>query len=144
MGAGHVAPQQVPPPMSRSSKARRDARRKDAPVRPIRRLGDTLRLQARLAEPGGDTLAAAAFRDGEWLLLLDGRTAARTDSAAMVLAMLRHIARRHPAGEAGLALRCSPQLRAAAADEAAAHGRTLPQHLDALEAERRERHAPVS
>ncbi|MCD9045618.1 hypothetical protein [Luteimonas sp. MHLX1A] len=130
--------------MSRFSKARRDARRKDEPARPIRRLGDPLRLQARLAEPGGETVAAAALRDGEWLLLLDGRTAARTDSAAMVLAMLRHIARRHATGEAGLQLRCSPQLRAAAADEAAAHARTLTEHLDALEAERQTRHVTVS
>ncbi|MCD9032025.1 hypothetical protein LDO32_09860 [Luteimonas sp. Y-2-2-4F] len=128
--------------MSRFSKARRDARRKADPARPVRRLGDALQVQARLTDDAGETVAAAALRDGEWLLLLDGRAAAATDSASMVLAMLRHVARRRD-GEP-LRLRVSPQLRAAAADEAAAHGRTLDAHLDALEAERRERHAPAA
>lgn len=129
--------------MSQNSKARRDARRRTASPRPFRRLGDPLQIQASLTDPSGDTLAAVALRDGEWLLLLDGSTVARTDSAAMALAMLRHVARRHDADSSGgPRLRCSPQLRAAAADEAAVHGRTLDAHLDALEAERRERHAP--
>lgn len=128
--------------MSRFSKARRDARRKADPVRPIRRLGDALQVQARLTDEAGETVAAAALRDGEWLLLLDGRTAAATDSASMALAMLRHVAQRRE-GEP-LRLRCAPQLRAAAAEEAAAHGRTLDAHLEALEAERRERRAPVA
>lgn len=130
--------------MSRHSKARRDARRRQAPDRPIRRLGDALRLQARLTGDDGGTVAAVALRDGEWLLLLDGGIAARTDSAAMALAMLRHVAGRRGADDAGLQLRCAPQLRASAAAEAAAHGRTLDVHLAALEVERRARHAPTA
>src|SRR5262245_54565532 len=77
--------------MPRNSKARRDARQKKAAKRPIRRLGSQLQPQAQLEPADGDTIGGAGYRDGEWLTVLGGQVVARTQSAAMTLAVLRHI-----------------------------------------------------
>ena len=91
--------------MSRFSKARRDARRKDEPARPIRRLGDPLRLQARLAADDLPTALALVgeharrFPDGA---LVDVREAARVDAlcrggeADRADAAARDLSRAHP------------------------------------------------
>lgn len=125
--------------MSLNSKARRDARKKKEPKRPIRRLGAALQPHAQLETAEGDVLGGAGWRDGEWLTVLGGQVAARTSSAAMTLAMLRHIvALKEQAGQE-LKLTYSPAMESAATREAAANGHTLEEYLQALEQERAER-----
>jgi hypothetical protein len=122
--------------MSIHSKAKRDARRKKtakaAPARPLVE-------HAHLVDGRGGVFGGAVQRGREWVLVLGGKPAARTDSAAMVLAMLTHVAAlRETAGDA-VRLSYSTQLRDAATAEAAAEGKTLDDYLAQLEAERAER-----
>lgn len=125
--------------MSRNSKVRRDARKKKEPKRPIRRLGSQLQPHAQLETAEGDTIGGAGFRDGEWLTVLGGQVVTRTDSAAMTLAVLRHIvAVQEQAGQVAR-LTFSPAMEAVATREAAAAGHSLEDYLTLLERERAER-----
>ena len=125
--------------MSRNSKAKRDARKKKEPGRPIRRLGAALQPHAQLLDADDAAIGGVGWRDGEWLLVLGGQAAARSDSAAMALAMLRHVVAVQERAGRELRLEASPPLLNAAAREAAAVGLTLEEHLAALEQERMER-----
>ncbi len=131
--------------MSRNSKAKRDARKKKEPSRPIRRLGDALQPHAQLLDADDTAIGGVGWRDGEWLLVLGSQVAARSDSAAMALAMLRHVVAVQERNGRELRLEASAPLLNAAGREAAALGRTLEEHLAALEQERVEREplAPV-
>lgn len=124
--------------MSIGSKAKRDARRKKAakagPARPLAE-------HAHLVDGRGAVFGGAVARGKEWVLVLGGQPAARTDSAAMVLAMLAHVARLRDAAGDAVRLSYSTQLRDAATAEAQAEGRTLDEYLAQLEAERAERDA---
>ena len=125
--------------MSRNSKVRRDTRKKHEPKRPIRRLGSQLQPHAQLETEEGNTIGGAGYRDGEWLTVLGGQVAARTQSAAMTLAMLRHIvAVQEQAGHA-VKLTYSPAMETAATREAATEGHSLEEYLLMLERERAER-----
>lgn len=128
-------------PMSANSKARRDTRRKKQPKRPIRRLGQALQPHAQLEEADGTAIGGAGWRDHEWLMVLGGRVVARTGSAAMTLAMLRHAVAVY--GQAGRTVRltCSPAMETVATREAAAVGKSLEEYLALLEQERLERSA---
>lgn len=125
--------------MSLNSKARRDARRKKVPKRPIRRLGAALQPHAQLETPDGNTIGGAGWRDGEWLTVLGGQVAARTPSAAMTLAMLRHVVAVQEQAGIELKLTFSPTIETAATREAQAEGRSLEDYLQMLEQERLER-----
>jgi hypothetical protein len=125
--------------MSRNSKAKRDARRKKEPKRPIRRLGSPLQPHAQLETGDGNTIGGAGWRDGEWLTVLGGQVAARTQSAGMTLAMLKHIVALQEQEGHSLKLTYSPTLEAAATREAAAAGHSLEDYLQMLEQERQER-----
>lgn len=125
--------------MSRESKARRDARRKKEPKRPIRRLGAMLQPHAQLETADGNTIGGAGWRDGEWLTVLGAQVAARTPSAAMTLAMLRHIVALQERAGQELTLTYSPTMETAATREAAALGHSLEDYLQLLEQERAER-----
>jgi len=125
--------------MSRESKARRDARKKKEPARPIRRLGQQIQPHAQLADAQGQAIGGAGWRDGQWLTVLGGQVVARTDSAAMTLAVLRHIGALREQGGEPVTLTFSPALEAMAAREAAAVGQTLEAHLQQLENERQQR-----
>lgn len=127
--------------MSRSSKARRDARRKKEPKRPIRRLGAALQPHAQLEDAEGNAVGGAGWRDREWLTVLGGQVVARTHSAAMTLAMLRHIVALHDQAGTALKLTCSPAMEAVATREAEAAGKSLEDYLQQLEQERQERSA---
>ena len=127
--------------MSRNSKARRDARKKKEPKRPIRRLGSQLQPHAQLETLDGNTIGGAGFRDGEWFTVLGSQVVARTQSAAMTLAMLRHIVAVQAQAGQEVKLTHSPAMEAAAAREAAAAGQSLEDHLQMLEQERLERSA---
>lgn len=125
--------------MSRDSKVRRDARRRQAPDRPIRRLGGALRPHARLVDADGEVVGGAGLRDREWVMVLGGKALRGTESAAMVLAMLRHAVATQARAGRTLELHVSATLDAAATHEAMAAGMSLPQYLQMLEAERVER-----
>ena len=125
--------------MSRFSKARRDARRKLAADRPIRRLGDALQPHAQLLDADGNVVGGAGLRDREWVMVLGGKALRGTDSAAMVLAMLKHAVASQARSGRSLELHVSATLDAAATHEAMAAGKSLPQYLEMLESERLER-----
>lgn len=129
--------------VSKSSKIRRDARRKDAPTRSIRRLGGSLQMHAHLKDTDGRVVAGAGLRDGEWVMLLAGRAVATTESAALMLAMLRHTADVQSRAGVETTLGISQSLGAAATAEAEAAGRSLADHLAFLETERQSRNDPA-
>jgi hypothetical protein len=125
--------------MSRNSKAKRDARKKKEPKRPIRRLGGPLQPHAQLEDGEGNAVGGAGWRDREWLMVLGGQVVARTESAAMTLAMLKHVvAVQEQAGRA-IRLTYSPAMETVATQEAAAVGKSLDEFLQMLEQERQER-----
>lgn len=125
--------------MSRNSKAKRDARRKKEPSRPIRRLGDAMQPHAQLLDDQDASVGGVGWRDDEWLLVLGGQVVARSESAAMALAMLKHVVAVQAGAGNELRLEASPALLNNASREAAALGHTLDEYLAALEQERRER-----
>jgi len=127
--------------MSRNSKARRDARKKKEPKRPIRRLGSQLQPHAQLETADGNTIGGAGFRDGEWFTVLGSQVVARTQSAAMTLAMLRHIVAVQAQAGQTLKLTHSPAMEAVAMREATAAGHSLEDYLQLLERERLDRSA---
>lgn len=126
--------------MSISSKSRRDARRRNTPRRDG--VAAPVQVHAQLKSADDRVLAGAVFEAGEWTLMLGGEPVSNTPSAAMLIAMLRHIAALRRAQGIATSLSVSKVLDAAAAAEAQAEGRTLVEHLDWLEAERRARNAP--
>src|SRR5688572_21411573 len=128
--------------MSRQSKARRDARRKKEPDRPIRRLGQQIQPHAQLADAQGNAVGGAGWRDGQWLTVVGGQVVARTDSASLTLAVLRHLAALHEDAGRAVTLTFSPALEAMATREAATAGLSLEEHLQQLEAERMSRNEP--
>lgn len=125
--------------MSIKSKSRRDARKKNRPKLGARTTAPLLRPHAEILDGAGNIIGGAGLRSGEWLLLLDGREAAATDSPGMILAMLKHAASARGEGGEQIELRYSTQLQEAATVEASAQGKTLDEHLALLEAERVER-----
>lgn len=132
--------------MSRNSKVKRDARRKKEPARPIRRLGDALQPHAQLLDEDDHAVGGVGWRDGEWLLVLAGQVVARSESAAMALAMLKHVVAVQAGADRELRLVASPPLLTAAGREAKGLGHTLEEYLAVLEQERLERSlaAPVA
>jgi hypothetical protein len=127
--------------MSRNSKAKRDARKKNEPKRPIRRLGNPLQPHAQLEDADGNAIGGVGWRDREWLMVLGGRVVARTESAAMGLAMLKHVVALQEQAGHTVSLTYSPAMKSAATREAAAAGQTLDAYLEMLERERVERSA---
>ena len=124
--------------MSIHSKARRDARRKKSrtprpgPARPLAE-------HAHLVDGHGTIFGGAALRGEEWLMVLGGKVVTGTDSAAMMLAMLKHVAALREAAGDTVRLTYSTHLGEVATAEAAAEGRTLDEYLAQLDAEREER-----
>ncbi len=87
----------------------------------------------------GQLVAGAGRTSDEWVMQLSGRRVAATESASMLLAMLHHVASGFEARGQAVRLIYSTALREAATREADAEGRTLEQHLQMLEDERKER-----
>ena len=125
--------------MSRHSKGRRTARRKQQPGRPIRRLGRPLQPHAHLRDDHGHVVGGGGLREHEWLLVLGGQVVTATESPALLLALLHHVKDVHARAGRALALDASPVLLAAANAEAAAHGHALDAYVALLQAERAER-----
>lgn len=125
--------------MSINSKARRDARKKQRPRLGATRAALTLRPHAEILDGDGKIVGGAGCRSGEWVLVINGREVAGTESPGMVLAMLTHAATLREEAGLPVELRYSTALRDAATTEAEAAGKTLEEYLAMLEAERVER-----
>lgn len=125
--------------MSIHSKGRRDARKKKARSAARARPARPMTEHAHLLDGDGRVFGGAALRGEEWVVVLGGKPAATTDSAAMVIAMLRHVAALREAAGDAVRLTCSTWLQEMATSEATAEGKTLDEYLAMLEAERAER-----
>lgn len=125
--------------MSIHSKAKRDARKKLRPKIGAGRAAPLLRPHAEILDGEGRIVGGAGIRSGEWVMLLNGREVAGTESPGMVLAMLTHAATLREEAGLPVELRYSTELRDAATREAQGEGKTLPEYLAMLEAERVER-----
>ena len=125
--------------MSIHSKAKRDARKKKAKSAARSASPRPLAEHAHLTDGSGRIFGGAALRGQEWLMVLGGKVVTGTDSAAMMLAMLRHVASLREAAGDTVRLSHSTQLGDAATAEAAALGKTLDEYLAELDAEREER-----
>ena len=123
--------------MSMHSKAKRDARKKKSKGvsrgAPLRQIVEHAHLIVDQKIVGG-----AGLRGGEWVLVLGGKVMAATESAAMLLAMLKRVATLQEETGQTVELSYSTQLRDAATVEAEAAGKSLEAYLAELEAEREE------
>jgi hypothetical protein len=124
--------------MSTRSKAKRDARKKKSKGVSRRRPAAGIVEHAHLIVDE-KIVGGAGRRGSEWVLLLGREVVAETDSAAMILAMLKHVAALQEQSGQAVGLNYSTQLRAAATAEAEAEGKTLEAYLAELEQEREER-----
>lgn len=124
--------------MSRHSKAKRDARRKKIGGGATRRARPALDPHAELTVDGA-AVGVVARQGDDWVLFLDGRPVASTDSAAMTMAMLKRIATVREGDGVDVRLAYSATLRAAATLEAESQGKTLHAYLEQLETEREAR-----
>jgi hypothetical protein len=122
--------------MSINSKARRDARRKQAPHTTRRPAPAPMPALAHLLDEAGAIVGGIAQRDGEYALVLGGRVITSTDSAAMAIALLDRAIEIHAARDITLRRRVAEPLLTAATREADEAGLTLEAQLAALEAER--------
>jgi hypothetical protein len=80
---------------------------------------------AEIRSDAGEFLAGGGFSRGKWVLVMGHRTMTRTESAGMMVAMLKHIASLQEQDGQSILLRYSKALRNAAADDASQHGMAL-------------------
>jgi hypothetical protein len=124
--------------MSRQSKAKRDARKKKLTREQVARRPASLPVHARLTADDA-VVAGVVLEDADWVLFLDGRAVTSTESAAMMLAMLRHTATAWEQKGRVVRLDYSIHMRDTATAEAESEGKTLDEYLQQLEVERLER-----
>lgn len=115
--------------MSIQSKSRRDAKKKTkgetlAKAIPADKLGQP---HADLRDEKGKLLGAVVFKDGQWVLGLNGKIVGDTDSAAHVLAIIKQAAAMLRAQGREVQLVFSVPLREAADAEVAKLGLTFEQ-----------------
>lgn len=122
--------------MSINSKTRRDAKkkkqRKPGPVR----AASQVEPHAHLLDGDGNVFGGAGWRGNEWVMVMGSQVVAGTDSAGMILGMLKHVASLREAEGLAVQLNYSTKLRDAATKEAEAEGLTLDAYLASLEEER--------
>ena len=99
---------------------------------PADKLGEP---HAQLRDAQGKLLGGIVFKDGQWVLGLDGRIVGESHSAAHVLAILKRAAALARAEGREATLVFSATLRAAAHQEAAAQGLDFDQFQEKLAAE---------
>lgn len=123
--------------MSIQSKARRDARRRKADKdRNKSRAGQSpIEPHAELRDRDGNLLAGVVRQGGLWVLGMDGRIVGSSDSAAQMLMLMRRAQRLHDDKEIPVKLVYSDALRDEAELEAAAHGKSLADYEQQLEAD---------
>lgn len=122
--------------MSISSKARRDARRRQAPHHRDTRRPAPMPALAHLLGADDEIVGGIARREGEYAFVFGGAVVTATDSAAMAIALLDRAIAVHAARGISLRRRVAEPLLTAATREAAEAGLTLEAQLAAFEAER--------
>lgn len=123
--------------MSIQSKAKRDARKKrEKRAAGKRPSGGGFVAHAQLVDGDGQLVAAGGRYDGHWAAIVAGKAVPGIESAALLLAMLRHIAARCEDEGRATTLTVGPVLEKAAATEAENGGHSLEDYLALLEAER--------
>ena len=125
--------------MSINSKAKRDAKKKKRPKLGATRAAPIIRPHAEILDGEGKILGGAGVRAGQWVMVMNGKEVAGTDSAGMIIAMLTHAATLREEAGLQVELRYSTELRDAATIEAEQQGKTLQEYLNMLETERVER-----
>lgn len=116
--------------MSINSKARRDARKRQAAkarATPVVRPTPSIEPHAQLRDPSGQLLGGIVRRDGEWTLGLGGQIVGGSDSPARVLAMLKRAAVLHEREGTQVRMTCSTALQVAAAQDVAGQGLSFEQ-----------------
>jgi hypothetical protein len=93
---------------------------------------------AHLLDATDRVMGGIALRDEEWVVVLQGRVVAATESAGLAIAMLRHTATLLSGAGHAVRVDTSETLRARATEEGAAAGKSLDDYLAYLEAERAE------
>ena len=96
---------------------------------PAEKLGEP---HAQLRDAQGKLLGGIVFKDGQWVLGLDGRIAGESDSAANVLALILRAAELHDRAGTNVRLVYSDDLKHAAHAEAAEQGLTFDQFREQL------------
>lgn len=124
--------------MSINSKARRDARKRQALRERNKVHGGNpspIEPHAELRDTEGNLLAGVVRQSGVWVLGMDGRIAGSSDSAAQMLMLMRRAQRLHDDKGIPVKLVFSDALRDDAEMEAAAQGLSLEAYEQQLEAE---------
>ncbi|WP_368866217.1 hypothetical protein [Stenotrophomonas maltophilia] len=123
--------------MSKSSKAKRDQRKKQQAKRPFLRLNAQQQVQnhAVLTSEDGQVVAAIGLQGREWLLAIGGQTMGNAENPVPMLAMLKHLANVQEKEGRKVSLECSELLQKLLDTLAAEAGQTADEYLDALVAE---------
>jgi hypothetical protein len=94
---------------------------------------------AHLLDATDRVMGGVALRDEEWVVVLQGRVVAATESAGLAIAMLRHTATLLAGAGHPVRVETSDTLVGRATAEGEAAGKSLDDYLAYLEAERAER-----
>lgn len=123
--------------MSIQSKARRDARKRQAARERNKAQAVRPRIEphAELRDSDGQLLAGIVRQSDVWVLGMDGRIVGSSDSAAQVLMLIRRAQRLHDDKGVPVKLVYSDALRDEAELEAAVHGKSLADYEQQLEQE---------
>ncbi|WP_045738097.1 hypothetical protein [Xanthomonas sp. MUS 060] len=123
--------------MSKTSKAKRDKRKKQQPQRAFARLDreQPIANHAVLQDKNGRVLAAIGLQGRQWLLAVGGQTMGNADNPVPMLAMLKHLANVQEQEGNTITLDYSTQLQQMIDALAAAESKTAAEYLDALVAE---------
>lgn len=120
------------------SKSRRTPK-KPAKARRGDGTGQSMPAHAHLRDDRGHVLGGIALRGEDWLVVVEGRVAATTESAGLAIAMLKHTATLLERAGRAVSVDTSETLRDRATREGEVAGKSLDEYLDFLEAERAER-----
>ncbi|WP_045757419.1 hypothetical protein [Xanthomonas albilineans] len=123
--------------MSKTSKAKRDKRKKQQPQRAFTRLDreQPIANHAVLQDENGRVLAAIGLQGRQWLLAVGGQSMGNADNPVPMLAMLKHLANLQEQEGNTITLDYSAQLQQMIDVLAAAESKTAAEYLDALVAE---------
>lgn len=100
--------------------------------------GQAMPAHARLLDGTDGVMGGIALRGDEWVVVLQGRVVAATESAGLAIAMLRHTSTLLAGAGHAVRVKTSETLRVRATEEGAAAGKSLDDYLAYLEAERAE------
>ncbi|WMJ67680.1 hypothetical protein [Stenotrophomonas sp. 24(2023)] len=123
--------------MSKSSKAKRDQRKKQQAKRPFLRLNGQQQVQnhAVLTNEEGHVVAAIGLQGRQWLLAIGGQTMGNAENPVPMLAMLQHLANVQEKEGRKVTLEYSDLIKQLLAALAADAGQTPEEYLAAQVAE---------